>query len=109
MGKFTDVILYLFFKEKDFRERFLSKKGFCLYHLKMLLEGTLKYLNQRERTEFVIALMEMELVHLDRIKEEVNWFTQKFDYRNEKAPWKNSQDAIPRSIEKICGPSELMR
>ncbi|MBP7175250.1 MAG: ABC transporter substrate-binding protein [Thermoclostridium sp.] len=109
MGKFTDVILYLFFKEPDFKERFLSKKGFCLYHVKMLLEGTLKYLNQRERNEFVMALMEMEIVHLDRIKEEVNWFTQKFDYRNEKAPWKNSQDAIPRSIEKICGPSDLMR
>ncbi|NLO40675.1 MAG: ABC transporter substrate-binding protein, partial [Ruminiclostridium sp.] len=109
MGKFTDVILYLFFKEPEFKERFLSKKGFCLYHIKMLLEGTLKYLNHRERNEFVMALMEMEIAHLDRIKEEVNWFTQKFDYRNEKAPWKNSQDAIPRSIEKICGPSDLMR
>lgn len=109
MGKFTDVILYLFFKEPDFKERFLSKKGFCLAHVKMLLEGSLQYLNQRERNEFAMALMEMELVHLDRIKEEVNWFTQKFDYRNEKAPWKNSQDAIPRSIEKICGPSDLMR
>lgn len=109
MGKFTDVILYLFFKEPDFRQKFLSKKGFCLVHLKMLLSGALQYLNQRERSEFVMALMEMELTHLDRIKEEVNWFTLKFDYRNEKAPWKNSQDAIPRSIEKICGPSDLMR
>ena len=63
----------------------------------------MKYLNLRERNAFVVALMEMELVHLDRIKEEVNWFTQKFDYKNEKEPWKNSQDAIPRSIEKISG------
>lgn len=109
MDKFIDVILYLFFREEDFRELFLTKKGFCLVHLKKLLEGSLKYLNQKQRNEFIIALMEMEIAHLDRIKEEVNWFTQKFDYRNENAPWKNSRDAIPRSIEKICGPSDLMR
>lgn len=109
MDKFTDVILYLFFKEKDFRELFMGKKGFCLPHLKMLLQGTLKYLTPGQRSEFVITLMSMELLHLDRIKEEVNWFTQKFDYKNQNAPWNNSQDAIPRSIEKICGPSDLIR
>lgn len=109
MGKFTDVILYLFFKEPDFKELFVSKKGFCLPHLKMLLEGSLKHLNRKQRSEFVMTLMSMELIHLDRIKEEVNWFTLKFDYKNQDAPWKNSRDAIPRSIEKICGPCDLNR
>lgn len=109
MEKFTDVILYLFFKEPDFKALFLAKKGFCLKHLKRLLECSMKYLKAREQNEFVIALMEMELTHLDRIKEEVNWFTLKFDYKNQNAPWKNSQDAVPRSIEKICGPSDLVR
>ncbi len=109
MEKFTDVILYLYFKEPDFREIFHSKKGFCLKHIKKLLEGSLKYLNGGRRSEFVLTLMSMELIHLDRIKEEVNWFTQKFDYKNQDAPWNNSQDAIPRSIEKITGPVDLIR
>lgn len=109
MEKFTDVILYLFFKEPDFRELFMAKKGFCLPHLKRLLEGSLKYLNNRNRSEFVIALMSMQLVHMDRIREEVYWFTQKFDYKNKDAPWGNSQDAIPRSIGKIAGPVDLIR
>lgn len=109
MDKFTDVILYLFFKEPEFKERFVSKKGFCLPHLKMLLEGSLKYLNPKQRIEFVMTLMSMELIHLDRIKEEVNWFTRKFDYKNQDAPWGNSRDAVPRSIEKICGPCDLNR
>jgi len=109
MDKFTDVILYLFFKEPEFKKRFVSKKGFCLHHLKMLLEGSLKYLNRKQRSEFTMTLMSMELIHLDRIKEEVNWFTKKFDYKNQDAPWKNSRDAIPRSIEKICGPCDLNR
>ncbi|AGC67280.1 extracellular solute-binding protein family 1 [Thermoclostridium stercorarium subsp. stercorarium DSM 8532] len=109
MDKFTDVILYLYFKEPEFRERFESKKGFCLPHLKMLLEGSMKYLNHRQRSEFVMNLMSLELNHLDRIKEEVNWFTQMFDYKNRDASWKNSRDAVPRSIEKICGPCDLKR
>lgn len=109
MDKFTDVILYLYFREHDFKERFVSKKGFCLPHLKMLLEGSLKYLNRKQRSEFVMTLMSMELNHLDRIKEEVNWFTQMFDYKNRDASWKNSRDAIPRSIEKLCGPCDLNR
>lgn len=109
MEKFIDVILYLFFKEPDFKETFISKKGFCLYHLKKLLEGSLKYLNGARRSEFIMTLMSMEIIHLERIKEEVNWFTLKFDYKNKNEPWKNSQDAVPRSIEKICGPCDLTR
>ncbi len=109
MEKFTDVILYLYFKEPDFKELFHSKKGFCMYHMKRLLEGACNYLKGSKRSEFMVALMSMQLVHMDRIREEVNWFTQKFDYKNQNAPWKNSQDAIPRSIEKISGPSDLIR
>lgn len=109
MDKFIDVVLYLFFKEPDFKEIFISKKGFCLYHLKKLLEGSLKYLSGARRSEFILTLMSMEIIHLERIKEEVNWFTLKFDYKNKNEPWKNSQDAVPRSIEKICGPCDLVR
>lgn len=109
MEKFIDVILYLFFKEPDFKDVFISKKGFCLHHVKLLLEGSIKYLSGSRRSQFVQTLMSMELIHMERIKEEVNWFTQKFDYKNKNEPWYNSQDAIPRSIEKICGPCELTR
>lgn len=109
MEKFIDVILYLFFKEPDFKDTFISKKGFCLHHLRKLMEGSLKHLNGARRSEFIMTLMSMEIIHLERIKEDVNWFTQKFDYKNQNAPWKNSQDAIPRSIEKICGPCDLNR
>ena len=109
MDKFTDVILYLYFKEPEFKARFSAKKGFCLPHLKMLLEGSLKYLNKKQRNEFIIALMSLQMDNMDRIKEDVNWFTQMFDYKNRDASWKNSRDAIPRSIEKICGPCDLNR
>jgi len=51
----------------------------------------------------VPSLLSLQLSNLKRIQEEVNWFTLKFDYRNNDAPWGNSKDAIPRSIQKLAG------
>jgi hypothetical protein len=107
MDRYIDVILYLWFKEEDFKRMFQSKKGFCLKHLKALLEGTKKYLNPKEGAIFVESLMNMQIENMERIQREVNWFTKKFDYRYENEPWGNSKDSIPRSIQKIVGFCEL--
>ena len=36
-----------------------------------------------------------------RLEKEIEWFTLKFDYRNEDKPWGNSRDAVKRSINKL--------
>jgi Family of unknown function (DUF6062) len=99
--------LYLWFKEEDFRELFNSKKGFCMKHFKVLLEGTKKYLNARETAVFVENLLKIQVDNMQRVQEEVNWFTKKFDYRYNDEPWGNSKDAVPRSIQKIAGYCDL--
>ena len=104
MDRFIDVVFYLYIREADFKKLFSEKKGFCIKHFKLLLEGSMKYLNQRQRPEFINNLMQMQLSNLERVQEDVNWFVKKFDYRYQDAPWKNSHDAIPRGIEKIVGP-----
>jgi len=103
MDRYIDVMLYLWFTEDDFRELFNSKKGFCLLHLRKVLEGVQKYLTPKQKAIFVNNLMKIQTENLARIQDEVNWFTRKFDYRYKDAPWKNSKDAVPRSIEKITG------
>ncbi len=107
MDRYIDVVFHLYFKEPDFREKFHSKKGFCLKHLKLLLSSTKKYLNTSETAIFTRNLMEMQLANMDRIEKEVEWFTKKFDYRYNDAPWENSKDAVIRSIQKIRGNSDL--
>lgn len=103
MDRYVDVILYLWSKEPDFKELFNKKKGFCLKHLKLILEGSKKHLNSKQRAVFVDALMTLQIPNMERIQKEVNWFTQKFDYRNNDAPWGESKDALPRSMQKIAG------
>ncbi|NLP13984.1 MAG: ABC transporter substrate-binding protein [Clostridium sp.] len=103
MDRYVDVILFLYFKEKDFKAMFGRQKGFCLKHFRLLLEGTKKYLNSKDTAIFVEDLGSIQLQHLERIQQEVSWFTQKFDYRNNDAPWGNSKDALIRSIQKLVG------
>lgn len=107
MGRYLDVIFYLWSKEKEFRNLFNSKKGFCLVHFRQLLEGSIKYLGNNDRPIFIENLLKMQLKNMERIQHEVNWFTEKFDYRNKDAPWGNSKDALPRSIQKISGYCDL--
>ena len=107
MDRYVDVILYLWFKEDDFNKVFQSKKGFCLPHFKLLLQGTKKYLNPKQTAVFVDSLLQMQLENMARIQNEVNWFTKKFDYRYDNEPWGNSKDSIIRSIQKLTGFCEL--
>jgi hypothetical protein len=107
MDRYVDVIFYLYFKESEFTEIFQSKKGFCLKHLKLLLNSVSKYLNISQAAIFTKNVMEMQMSNLERVEKEVDWFTKKFDYRYNDAPWGNSKDAVIRSIQKTRGNCQL--
>ncbi len=103
MERYIDVILYLWRTEPDFKVLFNNKKGFCLPHLAALTAGADKYLKSKDSKIFLEALFKMQKENLDELQEDINWFTKKFDYRNRDASWKNSRDAVPRSIRKLIG------
>lgn len=103
MERYIDVIFYLYFKEEEFKNLFDKQKGFCLKHLKQLLVSTKKYLGPKETAIFINNLMSIQTQNMERIQQEVNWFTKKFDYRYNDEPWGNSKDALIRSIQKLVG------
>ena len=103
MDRYIEVILHQWHKDEAFRALLEKGLGFCTEHFTMLLEGAQKYLGRSARKEFAQALIKMQLEQLERIEGDVNWFTKKFDYRFKDEPWKNSKDALERSIGKIVG------
>ncbi len=102
MQRYFETFFYLL-KEEEFRRRVENCKGFCMGHFSQLLETAQEKLPDSRWEWFystVPALMHKNLV---RVKEDLDWFTAKFDYRNAGADWKNSADAVQRSMQKLQG------
>jgi spore coat polysaccharide biosynthesis predicted glycosyltransferase SpsG len=72
-----------------------------------MIDKSGKALSPEKQAQFLIDLFDLEIKELKRINEDIHHFTLMFDYRNAESDWKNSRDAVPRSIEKICGSSNL--
>lgn len=101
-GLYMDTFFYLWKKDEDFRKSVLSSKGFCIHHFGMLYDQGVKSLNKKSFDDFAAELVKLQEENFDRVLGDIEWFIQKFDYRFEKEPWKNSKDAIIRSIRKMA-------
>lgn len=100
-NRYIATIFYCYVKDSDFRKKLLSCKGLCTAHYGLLYERAFHELDGKTYPLFIEDINEIYLTNLKRVQEDLEWFTDKFDYRNADAPWKNSKDALPRSMTKI--------
>lgn len=100
---FMDNLFHIYKKDDDFKKKFFSSNGFCIQHFELLLNYGIKHLSDDELYRFVTKLCELEKANIDRVADDVEWFTKKFDYRFKDEDWKNSKDAVPRGCMKISG------
>lgn len=98
---YLNTICYLYKKESSFREKLLASKGFCTKHYGMLYQAGMEQLNGKVQKQFLTDLRQIYLENMKRVKEDLDWYIQKFDYRFREEPWKNSKDAVERSITKV--------
>ncbi len=90
-------------KEPEFRSKVENSKGFCLHHFQQLLENAQQKLPNGQITWFYTTVFNLMADHLARVQGDLDWFIEKFDYRNAGADWKNSKDAVSRSMQKLKG------
>ncbi len=102
LEKFAEVFWYLYKREPEFQKKVQECQGFCLPHFALLLSCVERELSGKACEEARQTLIQLELTHLKRINEEVNWFTKKFDYRYQDAPWNNAKDAPQRAMAKLA-------
>lgn len=100
--RYLDTFFYLWKKDEAFRDKFIASKGLCLKHFGVLYDKGLELLNKKSQDDFIELLVTLQENNFDRVIEDIEWFITKFDYRFEKEPWKNSKDAVIRSIQKIA-------
>ena len=103
LRRYGYTIAQLYFTNSEFKALFEQSKGFCLPHLALVLELAAETLSGAQQAEFQKAVAVLELDNLRRVEGELEWFTLKFDYRNDGKPWGNSQDAPERAINKLMG------
>lgn len=90
-------------KNPEFRELFKNSKGFCIPHFGDLVEAAETALSDKTKREFLDILLPMMEENMQRLCDDLDWFCDKFDYRNKDADWRTSKDALPRGMQKAAG------
>ena len=58
---------------------------------------------KKEKKAFYNILFPMMEQNMQRLSDDLDWFCDKFDYRNKDADWRTSKDALPRGMQKVAG------
>ena len=102
MGRYYDTFFYLL-KEAEFRAKVEQSKGFCMEHFLQLMELAGENVPNGQIEWFYPTVFRLMKENMARVKGDLDWFIEKFDYRNASADWKNSRDAVSRSMQKLRG------
>ena len=94
---------FVLLKEPEFRAKVEGCKGFCMRHFTELLENAKVELSNAHREWFYPTVIRLMKENLGRVKEDLDWFVGMFDYRSAGRDWKNSRDAVSRTMQKLQG------
>ena len=90
-------------KDGEFRAKVENSKGFCMRHFAGLMERAGEALPNAQREWFYDAVFTLMRENMARVKGDLDWFIDKFDYRNASADWRESRDAVSRTMQKLRG------
>lgn len=94
---------FMLTKDPEFRSRVEGTKGFCMRHFLGLMEMAPDKVPNDQREWFYTTVFRLMRENMARVKGDLDWFIEKFDYRNASADWKNSRDAVSRTMQKLQG------
>ncbi|MBO4399695.1 MAG: hypothetical protein J5795_06145 [Lachnospiraceae bacterium] len=98
--RYLATIFYLYDSDSVFRDKFARAKGFCLKHYGELHKLAASSLSAKNLDQFSEVMSRIMVENFKRVRDDLEWFTDKFDYRNADADWKNSKDALIRALQK---------
>ena len=98
--RYIATMFWLYENDPDFRTRFKECKGFCNSHYSLLLKKSPEAIGTAQAAEFNAVCSEIWLNNVKRVRDDLSWFIDKFDYRYADEPWKDSKDALQRSMMK---------
>lgn len=100
--RYVDTFFYMWAKMPEIQDKVKASQGFCLRHFSMLVSQGEKKLSAVEYERLMNIIVPLEQENIKRITDEVEHFTDKFDYRHKDEPWGNSRDSVERGILKTA-------
>ena len=94
---------FVLLKDEEFRAKVMNSKGFCMRHFSQMLRMAEEFLPNNQREWFYPAVFKLMEENLLRVKDDLDWLVAKYDYRNASADWRNSRDALQRTMQKLEG------
>lgn len=101
--RYIATIYHLWKNDAEFKNTYNNSKGFCTKHYAMLLKSAGKHFSPKQLDEFFDITNSLYYKNMERVREDIDWFINKFDYMYRDEPWKNSKDALPRTLIKVNG------
>ena len=98
--RYIDTVITLYKADKGFREKYKKSKGFCIEHYGILIEAAEEKLNGNTLQEFVEDTNVLFISNMERVRDDVEWFINKFDHTYANEPWKNAKDSLQRAMIK---------
>ena len=103
MARYRYTFLHLWKTNADFQKAWETSHGVCLPHTVDLLKTSQQCLSRKEQSAFAAQALSHLTQQLAQDEKDVDWFTRKFDYRNENEPWGNSKTALERAVNRLRG------
>lgn len=97
MERYYMTVAAMFYNEPPFRAQLSKTKGLCMYHFAKLTEHSAPAKNLI--SEYTRILTSAQLTRLTKLKNDLENFTEKFDYLKKDQPWGESKDAIPAAAK----------
>ena len=103
MARYRYTFLHLWKTNADFQVAWKTSHGMCLPHAVALLEDARGQLNHSQQSAFATELLTFLTEQLATDEQDLEWFTRKFDYRNQDKPWGDSKTALERTVNRLRG------
>ena len=103
MARYRYTFLHLWKTNPDFQNAWKASHGICLPHLSSVLKTAQKCLSPKDQAAFAAEALSHLTAQLSQDEKDLDWFTRKFDYRNENEPWGNSKTALERAVNRLRG------
>ena len=103
MNQYYHSLVYIYKTDSAFQEKMANCNYLCLPHAAQVSIHAGKQLNVPMRKKFLNALTKILENEFTQLKNDLQWYVDKHDYRNQKADWGTSKEAALKTIALLLG------